>query len=89
MIYEACGEQELAYEYQHGATAHGAFTYALAAVLRREGPVSFAGLLKETAKVIKELGYPQQPEMAGPKGLLKAEVPWRGPCPAPAGAGEA
>jgi hypothetical protein len=82
MVYEACGEQEFAYEYQHGATAYGAFTYAMAAVLRRRGAageaLTFAELLKETAKVLKELRYVQQPELAGPRGLQKAHVPWHG-----------
>src|SRR5262249_26085584 len=29
IIYEACKEQELAYEYRHGVTSYGAFTYSL------------------------------------------------------------
>ena len=32
VVYEACREQELAYEYRHGVISHGAFTYALAAI---------------------------------------------------------
>ena len=78
IVYEACGAREFAYEYQHGAIAHGAFTYAVAAVLRREGAITFAGVLKETAKVLTELRYEQHPEVAGPKALLKAKVPWQG-----------
>lgn len=80
IIYEACGEQEFSYEYQHGAIAHGAFTYALAATLRRaeagHKSVTFTELLKETGKVLKDLRYDQHPEIAGPKGVLQAAIPW-------------
>jgi hypothetical protein len=79
IIYEACGEQEFAYEYQHGAISQGAFTYAMTAVLRRERTVTFKELLKETARVLKDLRYDQHPEIAGPKSLLKDPVPWHGP----------
>ena len=34
IIFEACQEQELSYEYRDGATSYGAFTYSLAKVLR-------------------------------------------------------
>jgi hypothetical protein len=88
IIYEACGEKEYAYEYQHGAIAHGAFTYAMAAILRRERTLTFAELLKETAKVLTELRYEQHPEMAGPKALLKDRVPWQGPGTGPVGGRE-
>ena len=30
LIIEACGEDEFSYEYRHGATSHGAFTFSLA-----------------------------------------------------------
>jgi hypothetical protein len=89
VVYEACGEAELSYEYQHGVIGHGAFTYALVAALRRLGSageaVTFADLLKETGRVLKELGYDQHPEVVGPKAVLKAPVPWKGPGHASAG----
>jgi hypothetical protein len=34
VMIEACAEDELAYEYRHGVTSYGAFTYALCGVLR-------------------------------------------------------
>jgi hypothetical protein len=84
IVYEACGENELSYEYQHGAIGHGAFTYALAAVLRRSRqPLTFTALLKETAKVLKEIGYDQTPRIAGPKDVIRAQVPWLGTAPQP------
>jgi len=82
MVYEACGEKEFAYEYQHGVIAYGAFTYALAAILRAHAAakeeITFERLLKETAKTLKDLQYDQHPEIAGPKGLMKKPVPWQG-----------
>ena len=82
VIYEACGEKEFAYEYQHGAIAHGAFTYAMAAALRRHGAagkeVSYSELLRETARILKSLQYEQHPEVAGPKAILKSTIPWQG-----------
>jgi hypothetical protein len=82
MVYEACGEQELAFEYKHGVVAQGAFTYALAAVLRRHEsagqPVTFAGLLAETAAALQDLHYQQHPEVVGPTALLRTPIPWEG-----------
>jgi hypothetical protein len=84
IVYEACGENELSYEYQHGAIGHGAFTYALAAALRRSRePLTFTALLKETAKELKDLGYDQTPKIAGPKEVMRAHVPWSGSAPRP------
>ena len=34
MIYEACQEGQLSYEYRDGATSYGAFTFSMAKVLR-------------------------------------------------------
>jgi hypothetical protein len=83
MVYEACGEREFAYEYQHGVASYGAFTFALAAGLRVQGAkgksVTFAGLLKETADVLKRLQYDQHPVLTGPRPLLKTPVPWNPP----------
>ena len=79
VVLEACGGDELAFEYQHGAIGHGAFTFAIAAVLRRmQGKVSYADLVKETAKVLKTLGYDQHPMVVGPKEVLKLNPPWQG-----------
>ncbi len=35
VILEACAENEYAYEYRHGATPHGAFTWTLVKTVRR------------------------------------------------------
>ncbi len=68
VVLEACEVNELAYEYEHGVTGHGAFTFAFAAALRRStGEQSYAELIKETGKVLKTLGYDQHPQAAGPR----------------------
>jgi hypothetical protein len=80
LVYEACGEREFAYEYQHGVTSYGAFTFAVAAALRVKGtkgkPVTYAGLLKEAADVLKRLQYDQHPVLTGPRSQVKTAVPW-------------
>jgi metacaspase-1 len=79
IVYEACGESEFSYEYEHGAISYGAFTYSLSAVLRRaRQPVSFSALLEQTANVLEDLHYDQHPEAAGPRDILQADVPWHG-----------
>jgi metacaspase-1 len=82
VVYEACREDELAYEYRHGAISQGAFTYALAAILRRHGMSghvpTYAELLEETARTLQELGYNQHPVMVGPKPRLEKTIPWQG-----------
>jgi hypothetical protein len=81
IIYEACGEKEFAYEYRHGVTSYGAFTYALAANLRRHEAaghaVSFSKLLDETAKTLATHNYDQHPLLVGPRPLLKKPIPWQ------------
>lgn len=82
MIYEACSEGGYSYEYRHGVTSFGAFTYCLAAVLRRQAHagknISFEALLKETSRDLHELGYDQKPCLVGPGGLRSAKVSWAG-----------
>lgn len=81
VVYEACGEKEFAYEYQHGATAYGAFTYSVVTALRQRARardrVTFADLLKRAARTLTTLHYDQHPEIAGPKPVLNKPVPWR------------
>jgi hypothetical protein len=84
VVFEACGPTELASEYQHGVASYGAFTFALATILRRHRSarqsVSFAKLLEETARTLADvLHYDQHPTLGGPKAILKESVPWQGP----------
>ncbi|MBY3249915.1 caspase family protein [Rhizobium laguerreae] len=76
VIIEACGEDQLSYEYRHGATSHGAFTYSLANILRREKKISFEQLIEKTRSQLQELQYNQKPQILGPTAILQHEVPW-------------
>lgn len=77
LLLEACAEQELAYEYRHGVTSYGAFTYTMANLLRRGDQPSFEKLVQRTGAQLKDLGYTQHPQILGPRTLLASEVPWR------------
>jgi hypothetical protein len=76
VIIEACSEDEFSYEYRHGATSHGAFTFSLASILERSKAISFEDLVKATGKQLQELGYAQKPAILGPGSILKYNVPW-------------
>ncbi|MFO0914372.1 MAG: caspase family protein [Pirellulales bacterium] len=78
VVIEACGENESSYEYQHGATSYGAFTYALSVVLRQSRSagkkLSYLSLVRQTAATLAGLGYPQHPDHAGPQSRLSEPV---------------
>ena len=80
IIFEACQEQELSYEYRDGANSYGAFTFALAKILRetrKKGTnPNFRTLTKLTADRLKLLGYKQTPALVGPGSLLGKPIPW-------------
>ena len=81
-IFEACGEDELAYEYRHGVTSYGAFTFSMTKELRearrvkRPAKVSFNDLLKRTTARLHRLKYDQTPCLVGPAERLKDPIPW-------------
>ena len=76
LIIEACDESEFSYEYRHGVTSYGAFTYALASRLRRYQRITFERLINETREQLAELGYAQAPQILGPATVTQALVPW-------------
>lgn len=80
MIFQACGEDEYSYEYRHGVTSYGAFTYALSTILRRfrkqNRPLTFQRLLDETRKTLHTLEYDQTPCLVGPRPVLNQRIPW-------------
>jgi hypothetical protein len=80
LIIEACGEEEYSYEYRHGATSHGAFTFSLASILRdaRSKGVTFEQLVQRTGVRLADLRYDQKPQILGPSSIRKHEVPWVG-----------
>ena len=77
LIIEACSEAQFSYEYRHGVTSYGAFTYALAKRLRKLSRISFQRLVDETGAELAELGYQQTPQILGPTKIRRARVPWK------------
>ncbi len=76
LIVEACREDQLAYEYKHGVTSYGAFTYTLASTLRRTGRITYQTLVKRAAGQLDDLGYEQVPQILGPSAVMRSSVPW-------------
>jgi len=80
VILEACGEEQLSYEYRDGAASYGAFTFSMAKELRQsrgEGRnLSFDALVKRTAARLEALRYKQNPALVGPPRILKQAIPW-------------
>lgn len=77
LIIEACGENELSYEYRHGATSYGAFTFCLASVLREEAKITYKDLVAKVGERLGQLQYDQRPQILGPTVHMDAEVPLR------------
>jgi hypothetical protein len=78
ILLEACQETELSFEYLHGSTSYGAFTYSLVKNLRRAAKrgVTFERLLTQTQATLKRLGYDQHPALIGPRKWVTQRVPW-------------
>jgi hypothetical protein len=81
VVYEACREDQFSYEYRHGVTSYGAFTYSLARIFRHQHTlnraISFALLLEQAQQTLKELDYDQTPVLIGPKEVVKQPIPWQ------------
>ena len=76
LIIEACQEKQLSYEYRHGVTSYGAFTYSMCLELRARKRISFENLVKVTRARLAKLEYDQEPQILGPAVVRKARVPW-------------
>lgn len=69
VMLEACAEGELAYEYRHGVTAFGAFTYSVCSVLhqaaRQKRPrLNFEQLIaKAGERIASVVAEPQNPQL--------------------------
>ena len=78
LIY-ACQDDQFAYEYEHGAVSHGAFTYCLVKALRaarRNGKApSFEALVAAVGAELKALRYEQTPLLTAPSHIRKQPVP--------------
>jgi hypothetical protein len=81
VIFEACRENQLSYEYRDGANSYGAFTFSLAKALRedegRGRHPTFEKLSELTAQRLKALKYEQDPCLVGPKQVIRQRIPWR------------
>lgn len=79
LIIEACGEKQYSYEYRHGVTSYGAFTYSITTILRelnrKNKKVTYDQLLKLASERLAELEFEQTPVIVGPKEKVKAVVP--------------
>ena len=79
VILEACREEEYSYEYRHGVQSYGAFTYALASVIRQQRAaqenVSWSRLMDLTAGKLHDLDYQQTPVLVCPDRVRRATVP--------------
>lgn len=76
LIIEACGEEERAYEYRHGVTSYGAFTFCLTSILRQQSNLTFDQLVELARDRLKKLGYRQTPQILGPTIYKSAPVPF-------------
>ena len=76
VLLEACDEGQLAYEYRHGVTSYGAFTYSIAQTLRSDPRLTFRGLVKKANEKIAWLGYTDQTaQIVGPQAIVDHAVP--------------
>jgi hypothetical protein len=80
ILLEACQENEFSYEYRHGATSYGAYTFCMAQVLRanRADGVnpSFAELNAQVTRKLHRLKYNQTPALVGAKSRVSQQLPW-------------
>lgn len=79
ILLEACSEGEYSYEYRHGVTSYGAFTYCLVNMLRtmrksKKEP-TFEELMKAVTKRLKALSYQQTPVLVCPKDKNSHVIP--------------
>lgn len=75
VILEACGEEELSYEYRAGSTSYGAFTYSFVKNLRQAPGATFQQVMDTTTKTLATLGYQQTPQLTGPSRVITASIP--------------
>lgn len=80
VILEACQENQLSYEYRHGAQSYGSFTFSRAETLRadrrRNRNPTFLQLKEGVEDRLKTLKYDQRPNLVGAAKILRQQVPW-------------
>jgi metacaspase-1 len=87
ILLQACQEQQFSYEYRHGVTAYGAFTYALAQGFRqgrqelltgqRQQMLSWRELTATVAQRLASLRYDQKPVLVCPPKWTNQTIPWQ------------
>ncbi len=75
VLLEACAEGQLAYEYRHGVTSYGAFTFSVARTLRTRPGVTFCDLVTGANETLQWLGYNQAAQIIGPSAVIDHPVP--------------
>src|SRR5204862_2188886 len=75
VLLEACRQDQLSYEYRHGVTSYGAFTYSLAKDLREQPRTTFEKIILETTATLNDLGYDQNPQLVVPKPATPKTIP--------------
>ncbi|MEO8165185.1 MAG: caspase family protein, partial [Betaproteobacteria bacterium] len=80
VLLEACQEQQLSFEYRHGAASYGAYTFCLALALRTSRAngtnPTFAGLNAQVTAKLRRLKFDQTPVIVGAKQQLTRQIPW-------------
>lgn len=80
VLFEACQEAQLSYEYRHGATSYGAFTFCMAEALRsatkKGASPTFRELKDLAARALAEMKYEQEPCLVGPDAVISHRIPW-------------
>jgi hypothetical protein len=86
ILMQACQEKQFSYEYRHGVTAYGAFTYSLSQIFkkacqdardgRRKKLLTWNELTHLVAQRLKKLEYDQKPALVCPTKLANAPIPW-------------
>jgi len=80
VLLQACQEKELSYEYRHGVTSYGAFTYCLTRIFREQkqagGRLTFEDLIARVGARLEELRYAQHPVLVGPEVKRTAPIPY-------------
>ena len=78
LLLYACGENQLASEYDHGSVAYGAFTFVLAKTMRetraRPSESALETVIKQASDTLATLGYQQKPEFVGASSKYPADT---------------
>jgi hypothetical protein len=78
VIIEACQEDKLSYEYRHGATSYGAFTFSFVKDLRQRRNSTFVEAVDRAAATLRKMEFDQVPQILGPKAVVNKTIPGRG-----------